>query len=279
MPDALTATQVRVPSPRPSRGSEGNTSGVSRPRGRSHRIAVWLFRALLIVPFVLMGPEVVAAVQGQPDSIAHLSSSDADVLGTSTFLIFALMLSVTPVTTMTGWRWHVVLRRDYGIAMFLVAATDITLAAISTGDTFSGGVPGRLGGHSFLLAGSVSTALLIPLVLTANRRAQRWLGTHWRTVQRLTYVVWVTVLIHLLLLFGFRSFAIDAVLVSLPLAAMRLPWVKRWWVTARHDGQRRGTRAFLAIALVGIFAAGFVPFVHELAVKGSAAFMQQPVDD
>ena len=240
---------------------------------------MWLFRTLLLVPFVLMAPEVAAAIRGQPDSMAHLSSSDADVLGTSTFIIFALMLSVTPVTTMTGWRWHVVLRRDYGIAMFLVAASDITLAAISTGDTFSGGVPGRLGGHSFLLAGSVSTALLVPLALTANRRAQRWLGTHWRTVQRLTYVVWVTVLIHLLLLFGFRSFGIDALLVSLPLAALRMPWLKRWWVAARHDGKRRGARACLAVALVGIFAAGFVPFVHELAVKGSAAFAQQPVDD
>ena len=236
-------------------------------------------RALLVVPFVLMAPEVIAAIQGRPDSLAHLSSSDADVLGTSAFIIFALMLLVTPITTMTGWRWHVVLRRDYGIGMFLVAATDITLAAISTGDTFSGGVPGRLGGHSFLLAGSVSTALLVPLALTANRRAQRWLGTHWRTVQRLTYVVWVTVLIHLLLLFGFRSFAIDALLVSVPLVALRLPWLKRWWVAARHGGNRRGARAFLAVVLLGIFASGFVPFVHELAVKGSAAFIQKPVDD
>jgi methionine sulfoxide reductase heme-binding subunit len=278
MPSAPT-TQLRVPSPRPSRPAEAGAGIVPRARARHARITVWLFRALLLVPFILMAPEVAATMQGQPDGIAHLSSSDADVLGTSTFIIFALMLSVTPVATMTGWRWHIVLRRDYGIAMFLAAATDITLAAISTGDTFSGGVPGRLGGHSFLLAGSVSTALLVPLALTANRRAQRWLGTHWRTVQRLTYVVWFTVLIHLLLLFGFRSFALDALLVSLPLLTLRLPALKRWWVTARHDGRRRGTRACLALVLVSIFAAGFVPFVHELAVKGSAAFMQQPVDD
>jgi sulfoxide reductase heme-binding subunit YedZ len=278
MPSAPT-TQALVPSQRLSRRSHGSAGSDSHSRRHNAGILVWLFRALLLVPFALMAPEIGAAIQGQPDSIAHLSSSDADVLGTSTSIIFALMLCVTPITTMTGWRWHVVLRRDYGIAMFLVAATDITLAAISTGDTFKGGVPGRLGGHSFLLAGSVSTALLIPLVLTANRRAQRWLGTHWRTVQRLTYVVWITVLIHLLLLFGFRSFAIDALLVSLPLLALRVPWLRRWWVTARHAGNRRGSRACLAVVLVGVFAAGFVPFVHELAVKGSAAFTQQPVDD
>src|SRR4051812_6380587 len=154
------------------------TSNHTRTRRTTH-LLVWVFRALLLIPFILMAPEIYAAVIGHPGAIANLSSSDADVLGTSTFLIFVLMMTVTPLVTVTGWRWHVVLRRDFGTGMFAVALTDIVLAAISTGDTFSGGVLGRLGGHSFLLAGSLSTALLVPLVLTANRRAQRWLGKHW----------------------------------------------------------------------------------------------------
>src|SRR6476469_3429990 len=78
---------------------------------------VWCFRALLFVPFVLMAPEIVAALRHEPDAVADLTSSDADLLGTSTFLVFVLMLTVTPVAIVTGWRWHVVLRRDYGIAM------------------------------------------------------------------------------------------------------------------------------------------------------------------
>lgn len=240
---------------------------------------VWLFRALLVVPFALMAPEIVSALQHEPDSVAHLSSSDADVLGTSSFLVFVLMLTVTPVAIVTGWRWHVVLRRDYGIAMFLVAATDIVLAAATTGDTFSGGVLGRLGGHSFLLAGTVSTALLVPLVLTANRRSQRWLGRHWRTVQRLTYVVWATVLLHLLLLFGLRSFAVNALVVSAALVVLRVPPVRRWWVASRRQGRYRVVRGALAVVLLIVWAAGVAPFVHELAVKGGAAFARSPVDD
>lgn len=240
---------------------------------------VWGCRCLLLVPFVLMAPEVLAAVAGRPESMAHLSSSEADVLGTSTFLIFVAMMAVTPVVTVTGWRWHVVLRRDFGIGMFAVAVTDLVLAAISTGDTFQGGVLDRLGGHSFLLAGSISTALLAPLALTANRRSQRWLGKHWRSVQRLTYVVWVTVLIHLLLLFGFRSFALDALLVSSVLLVLRLPAVRRWWVSSRRSHRHRTARALMAMTLLGVFVAGVTPFVQELASKGSAAFDERPVDD
>ena len=225
-----------------------------------------------------MAPEIVAAVQGRADAMAHLSTSTADVLGTSSFLIFVMMLCVTPVHTMTGWRWHLVLRRDYGIAMFLVAGTDLALAAIATGDTFPGGVLARIGGHTFLVAGTVSVALLIPLVLTANRRAQRWLGGHWKSVQRLTYLLWVTVLIHLAFLFGFSSFFLAALAVSLPLATLRVPAVRRWWRATRRTGDRRVLRLVAGAAVIALFAAGFVPLVHELAVKGAAAFIQQPIN-
>src|SRR5207237_40745 len=101
-----------------------------------------------------MGPEIVSAILGRPGAVANISASVADVLGTSTFLIFLTMLAVTPIHTITGWRWHVILRRDYGIAMFATAATDITLAAITTGDTFPGTVLTRIGGHTFLFAGT-----------------------------------------------------------------------------------------------------------------------------
>ena len=241
--------------------------------------ALWFFRAVLVIPFLLMGPEVVSMLLGRPDGVAHVSASNADVLGTSTFLIFIAMLAVTPINTMTGWRWHIVLRRDYGIAMFFVATTDLILAAITTGSTFPGGLAARVGGHTFLLAGTLSTLLLVPLVVTANRPAQRWLGRHWVWVQRLTYLVWVTVLIHLFFLFDLRSFFISAVVLSVPLAVMRIPVVTRWWMSARRTRKRRMARVVAAVALTGVFAAGYVPFVQELALKGTAALMQHPGND
>jgi sulfoxide reductase heme-binding subunit YedZ len=242
-------------------------------------IGVWCLRALLVVPFVFMAPEIVSLILGRPGSVANVSASTADVLGTSSFLLFVMMLAVTPVRTLTGWRWHLVLRRDYGVAMFFTAGTDLTLAALTTGDTFSGGPLGRIAGHTFLVFGTLSVFLLIPLTLTANRRAMRWLGGHWKSVQRLTYLLWVTILIHLAFLFGLSSFFLDALAVSAPLACMRVPAVRRWWHAARKTRTHRVVRVGAALVLIGLFSVGYAQLVNELAVKGTAAFVQQPPGD
>lgn len=241
--------------------------------------AVWVVRALAGVPFALMAPEVIAAVRGDADANAHLSASVADVLGNAGFIAFALMLAVSPLATITGWRWHVVLRRDLGIAMCAIAWTDLVIAAAVTGDEFQGGVVNRVAGHGFLLLGTLSTVLTVPLVLTANRRAQRSLGTHWKSVQRTTYVIWVLVLLHLLVLFGLRGVFLHALTVSLALVVLRIPAVRSWWVRSRRTGSWRGVRIVAAVALGAVLIAGLVPFVQALATSGGQAFVQQPVDD
>jgi methionine sulfoxide reductase heme-binding subunit len=242
-------------------------------------LGVWCFRGLLIVPFAFMAPEITSLILRRPDSVAHVSASTADVLGTSSLLLFVTMLAVTPVHTMTGWRWHLILRRDYGVAMFFTAGTDLILAALTTGDTFPGGPLGRIAGHIFLVFGTLSVFLMIPLTLTANRRAMHWLGRHWKSVQRLTYVLWVTILIHLAFLFGLSSIFLDAIAVSAPLAVMRVPAVRRWWHSARRARAHHLLRVGAAVALIGLFSVGYTQLVAELAAKGSAAFVQRPASD
>ncbi len=268
----------------PLDGAQHGESGRSRSveRGGTRLLpllGIWLFRGLLLIPFALMAPEIIALILGRPDSVAHVSASTADVLGTSSLLLFVMMLAVTPVHTMTGWRWHLILRRDYGVAMFFTAGTDLTLAALTTGDTFPGGPLARIAGHTFLVFGTLSVFLLIPLTLTANRRAMHWLGGHWKSVQRLTYLLWGTILIHLAFLFGLSSIFLDAVAVSVPLVLIRLPSVRRWWHTARKRRDHRAMRVGTAVLLIGLFAIGYTQLVAELATKGSAAFVQRPPSD
>jgi sulfoxide reductase heme-binding subunit YedZ len=240
---------------------------------------VWGFRGLTLVPFVCMAPEVVSAIRHRPEAMANLSASVADVMGNAIFIVFVLMLAVTPTVTVTGWRWHVVLRRDLGIAMFALAWTDLTIAAIATGDEFEGGVLNRIAGHSFLLVGTLATAISLPLALTANRRAQRALGTYWKTIQRLTYVIWALILLHLLLLFGLGSTFVHAALVSVALLVPRLPAVQRWWARSRKAGTRPRLRLVAALALAAVFVIGLQPFVQGFARSGAQALAQQPVDD
>jgi methionine sulfoxide reductase heme-binding subunit len=255
-------------------------SFVHAPQRASGTTAVvWSIRCLIAAPFVLMGPEVVAAIRHRPDAVQHISASTADVLGTSSFLLLTLMLTITPIHTLTGRRWHLVLRRDLGLGMFAVATTDLLLAATTTGDTFPGGFAARVGGHTFLAVGTIATLLLVPLAATATKRAKSWLGKHWKTVHRITYVVWALILLHLALLFALRSFFIDALLVSAPLFLLRVGSVRRWFVVNRQRGTRFWTRLAVSIVLIAIFAAGITPFVRELAAKGGAAFVQRPVDD
>jgi methionine sulfoxide reductase heme-binding subunit len=266
----------------PSSAAAASRKPREQARLRRHvsgRIAVWVLRSAILLPFIFMAPEVTALILGRPGAQANVSASTADVLGTSSFLLFVTMLAVTPLHTLTGWRWHLVLRRDFGIAMFFSAGLDLTLAALTTGDTFPGGPLGRIAGKTFLVFGTLSVFLLIPLTLTANRRAMRWLGGHWKAVQRLTYVLWATILIHLAFLFGLSSFFLAALAVSAPLAVMRIPPVRRWWHRSRTEHRRRMARAAIGVVLIGVFAVGYGEFVHELAIKGSAAFGQQPAND
>jgi sulfoxide reductase heme-binding subunit YedZ len=255
----------------------------SEPRLSAHAspgtVALWCLRVLMLTPFVLMAPEIISGLLHRPHALAHLSASTADVLGTSSLLLLVMMLTVTPVHTITGWTWHLPLRRDYGVAMFLTAALDLTLAAATTGDTVPGGLLVRIGGHSFLAVGTIAVLLTVPIALTASRQSHRWLGSYWKRLHRLVYVVWAIVLLHLLLLFGFRGFFLDAVIVSIPLAILRVPRVHRWWSAARRTQRHRIVRFLLALVLIGTFAYGVAPLFNELAVKGGQAFVQQPKDD
>jgi sulfoxide reductase heme-binding subunit YedZ len=246
-------------------------------RGQVHP-AVCLFRLLLPLPFLAMAPEIVAGLQGRPDAMEHLTASGADVLGNGAFIFFTMMLLVTPVITMTGWRWHVPLRRDFGLAMFAVAMLDLVLSAVATSSRFPGGFMTRVTGHSFLAVGTLATLLCIPLALTANTSAQRALGRYWKPLHRTTYVVWAAIVVHLLLLFGFHDAALHVLEVSAPLLALRLPPIKRWLTATRRAGTRRSARVAVGSVAALVLLVGMVPIVHDFIASGHGAFIQQPAD-
>lgn len=245
----------------------------TRPPGTA---ALWFVRTLALAPFLCMTPELLAAAGGRPGASAALAVSTADVLGSASLLAFVLMLAVTPVHTATGWTWHLPLRRDLGLVMFATALLDLTIAAATTGDTFAGGVPGRIAGRSFLLVGTLATVLLVPLAVTANRRAMRRLGSAWRRLHRLVYVVWGLVLLHLLLLFDLGGPFRAALLMSVPLATLRIPAVARWWQAGRAAGRARVLRTVLTVVAVATFTAGFVPALDAFVTAGRGAVALNP---
>jgi methionine sulfoxide reductase heme-binding subunit len=238
---------------------------------RRSSLIVWSLRVLIAVPFALVARELLAAIEGDSTAVHDISSSAPAVLGNGAFILFVLMLSVTPVQTITGWRWHLALRRDFGVGTFAVASVDLVLIAVFGTSTAHGGFFDRVAGHTFLLAGTLAVVLLLPLVLTSTLRARRWLGRRWKPLHRLTYVVWALILLHLAFLPSLRAVFIEALIVSAPLAVLRLPPVKRWWSSSRRAGTDRVLRGVLTVLAAAVFVIGVVPFVVHLANAGSAA--------
>jgi DMSO/TMAO reductase YedYZ heme-binding membrane subunit len=233
---------------------------------RKRSIALFLMRLPALIPWIFV-------FRGWVNLNAHdvLTNTEADVLGTGGVLCFYVAISITPLITLTGAQWIAPLRRWYGIWFAIIGISDATTAAITT--DFAGGVFGRLAGHTFLLAGLLIITLAIPLLATANTPAQRKLGKYWKKLQRMTYVIWAFVVLHLLLLDGFTPFGAadgdgdpvfhqrfyQAIAVSIPLIVLRLPPVRRWIVERRAEG--RQWLVWLAVAPLAVFYITAMAFI------------------
>ncbi len=236
------------------------------PRFKRRSIALFFLRLPAFVPwlFILRGWLSL-------NTKDVLTLSEADVLGTGGEAAFLIAVSITPVITLTGARWYAPLRRWYGIFFALIGISDAATASITT--SFSGGVFGRLAGHTFLVTGFLIVLIAVPILLTANTPAQRKLGTYWKKLQKLTYLLWGMIALHLALLDGLRPFDgpqgdgdpvfhqrfYQILAISLPLVLLRLPPVKRWATEKRTAGQQwKVWCAFAPMAALYLLAFAFI---------------------
>jgi DMSO/TMAO reductase YedYZ heme-binding membrane subunit len=216
-----------------------------------------------------------------------LTNTEADILGTGGEICLFVALSITPLITVTGARWFAPLRRWYGIMFALIGISDATTAAITT--DFAGGVFGRLAGHTFLVTGLFIALLAIPVLATANTPAQRRLGKHWKTIQRVTYALWALTVIHLLLLDGFKPFGeslgdgdpvfhqrfYQSVAISIPLVILRIPPVKRWVISKRASGQK--WKVWLPVIVIAVpYVVGFIFIINEEIFTGMQCLTMHP---
>jgi DMSO/TMAO reductase YedYZ heme-binding membrane subunit len=252
-------------------------------------IALVVLGAPALVPLFFMLPALVTLNSNT------FSVSVDDTLGTGAEIALFLCLLVTPLTTITGQRWFVPLRRWYGIVMACTGIGDAVAASIT--DDFAGGVFGRLAGHVFELMGFMMVMLVIPLLITSNPYSQRKLGKYWKRFQRLTYAIWALLAAHLILLegFGFQrgdngsGFAGDGDPIfhqrfyqysacSLFLLILRLPPARRW-IAARQKEGRNWLVYLVVLPLFALFVFGFVFILNEEIFKGIDSFTEHPSNE
>jgi DMSO/TMAO reductase YedYZ heme-binding membrane subunit len=252
------------------------------PRLKRRTIALFFLRLPAFVPwfFIMRGWYSLNAKD-------VLTLAEADVLGTGGEATFLIAVSITPLITLTGSRWYAPLRRWYGIFFALIGTSDATTAAITT--SFDGGVFGRLAGHTFLVTGFLIILIAAPVLVTANTPAQRRLGTYWKKIQKLTYLIWGMIVLHLALLDGFHPFdgpqgdgdpvfhqrLYQIVAISVPLVILRLPPVKRWITDKRAAGQQ--WQVWCAIApMAALYLVAFAFIVNEEIFTGLQVMTLNP---
>ena len=110
----------------------------------------------------------------------------------------------------------------FGFPAIACVLTDIRLPGVVTGSfkllgstvggisLFASGIILQTQSPQFSLPAAISTLarlLVIPGLATANTPGQRRRGRHWKRIQRGTYALWALIVLHLLLLDGFKTFA------------------------------------------------------------------------
>lgn len=119
-------------------------------------------------------------------------------------------------------RWLVHHRRDIEVAAFIYAALHSVIYVIdrSTLDRIVAALH-----HIDIWTGWLAMALFVPLAITSNNAAQRWLHVGWKTLQRAAYPAAILVLIHWAALHNWGSWAPAAVHFG-PLLTL---WAYRLW--------------------------------------------------
>jgi methionine sulfoxide reductase heme-binding subunit len=256
-------------------------------RVKRRTVACCLVGAFALTPLFLVSRPII-----QLDTNT-LNQVEPDIGGTGSMLLLLATLSITPLVTLTRSHWFVPLRRWFGIMVAITATTDAIVGGLTS--SFAGGFIGHLTGHTFLLVGLCMVMIMAPLALTSNNRAQRALGKYWKPLQRLTYLVWALLFIHLALLEGlgfqngtngpsanvdgapiFHQRLYQLTACSIPLLLLRMPPVKRWVARKQQEGKQRDVYlTFLPLAV--LFVVSYFFIINELMFKGISAFREQPV--
>ncbi len=202
-----------TPASASARTSSRRKRRVRRWRGFSTvQLAVIL---LATAPAITIAGAVVAQLVGAiaTDDMVDIALAAGENPG---MIIFGAMFLASPIQWLTG-RSQIRVRKYLGVTFFLLAVSNATMFAIERGI-------GAAFGAAFLIAGVVALVAATPLFLTSTRRAQRSMGMRaWRRLHKLTYLVAIALLAHVILL---GDAGLGAAMITAGFVA-RIPVVRR----------------------------------------------------
>ena len=159
------------------------------------RYPLWraaVFIAAMTWPLLWLFQAVDSALGPDPGKVL------VDRLGLGTLILLLITLCMTPLQKLTGWAGWIAVRRQLGLWCFAYVVLHLSsyLFFILGLDWSQLGV--ELRKRPYIIIGTLGFLCLLVLAVTSNRYSQRRLGSRWKTLHRLVYLILGLGLLHML---------------------------------------------------------------------------------
>lgn len=121
-----------------------------------------------------------------------------DRLGLGTLILLLITLSMTPLQKLSGWAGWIAVRRQLGLWCFAYVVLHSSAYTIFILGLDWGQLTVELCKRPYIIVGSLAFLCLLALAITSNRYSQRRLGSAWKKLHRLVYLIVVLGLLHFL---------------------------------------------------------------------------------
>jgi sulfoxide reductase heme-binding subunit YedZ len=151
-----------------------------------------------------------------------------DRLGLGTLIFLLITLSMTPLQKLTGWAGWIAVRRQLGLWCFAYVVLHLSAYAVFILGLDWSQLGVELRKRPYIIVGSLGFLGLLALAVTSNRYSQRRLGSRWKKLHRLAYLILGLGLLHMLWIVraDLKEWAIYASIGAL-LLLLRVPPVTR----------------------------------------------------
>lgn len=159
------------------------------------RFMLWrlgVFVACCVAPVLWVYQAWIFALGPDPGKVL------VDRLGLGTLVLLLITLAMTPLQRMSGWPGWIAVRRQLGLWTFAYVVMHMTGYAFFILGLDWGQLGVELVKRPYIIVGSLAFLCLLALAVTSNRYSQRRLGTRWKKLHRLSYVILGLGLLHFL---------------------------------------------------------------------------------
>lgn len=203
------------------------------------RFSLWragVFLAITLWPLLWLYEAWSFALGADPGKVL------VDRLGLGTLILLLLTLCMTPLHRLTGWAGWVAIRRQLGLWCFAYVCLHLCAYLFFVLGLDWSQLAVELRKRPYIIVGSLAFLCLLALAVTSTRYSQKRLGSRWKKLHRLVYVILGLGLLHMLWIVraDLKEWSIYAfiggclLLLRVPAVMRRIPRLNKKKLAAAH---------------------------------------------